>query len=136
MVKMMQSVQSLAYHNKNYQQEHLAAHKHEHIVHLHEDFLHQHDKPLQQGLKHVGFRTEHLGCHCGHLGLQQQFMQLRFEHCRHLGLLTLIVQHLLAQHTEVHFNLFRRARVGRIFLSRTSVVMFSISWTNLQRWRI
>lgn len=112
---------------KYHQQEHLAAHKHEHIVHRHE-------QPMQLGLKHPrhdGFPTGHLG-----LTLKQLFMQLGLKHSGHFGRLNLILQHLLAQHMEVDFNLFCRQRVWRIFLSRTSVVKFSISWTNLQRWRM
>lgn len=121
--------QSVKYH----QQEHLAAQKQEHILHLHEHFVHPERHFGQLGLKqakHFGLHPPHLGqLQEQHLGNEQQLTQLGFKHPGHLG----FVQHV--QENKLHFDFFSR-RVCLILFSRLSVVMFSISWMNLQRWRM
>lgn len=99
------------------------------------------EKQLKQlQLKHLTqLQLEHLKQqlgdeHFGQLGFEQ-CKQLGVEHVRHLGHLNLIPQQQhLVDFATVAFGPFGKRRVWRIFFRRTSVVMFSISWTNLQRW--
>jgi len=96
----------------------------------------------QLGLGHFGqlgarqqhlTQPEHLGLqHSAHLGPHEHFMHLGLKHSGHLGRHSLNLQHLLESVLDLGF----RHRFCRIFLRRISVVIFSISWINLQRWRM
>lgn len=121
-------------------------HAHGQLRHQHEHFIpHEHFvKPGLKQLGHCGRHSGHLGTeqhfrqlgieHRRHLGPEPHFRQLGVEHCRHLGHLHLIQQQLPPELAV--FDFLGRRRVCRIFLSLISVVMFSISWTKRQRWRM
>lgn len=131
----------------NYQHEHFTLqqqhfwHVHEHLGHVHEHFGHPHEHSghahehfgnVQEHLRQPGLRQDkHLSCH---LGQRQHLVQLSFEQLRQLGSLHLTWQQQLVE--MVVSDLFGRRRVCLIFLSLISVVMHSISWINLQRWRM
>jgi len=101
----------------------------EHFGHFGHLGRQQHLKQL--GLKHSGqLGLQHSGQqglpHSRHLGRQEHLIQLGLEQSGHFGRQILILQHLLED----------LRRLGRIFLRRIAVVIFSISWINLQRWRM
>jgi hypothetical protein len=84
----------------------------------------------RQQLKQLGFQQQ-----SGQLIDKEKFMQL--QQLEHLGNLHLkLQQHFIPLHVHAEQVFDFEFRLCRIFFRRFPVVMFSISWMNLHRWRM